>query len=86
MVGPQGAGSTVVFDVANDVAYGLKFFGFFIGDFDAEFFFECHDEFDGVEGVGTKVFNEFGICGDLIGVDAELLNDDIFNSIFGAFI
>jgi hypothetical protein len=32
--------------------------GFFVGDLDAEFFFDGHDYFDGVETVETQVVGE----------------------------
>ena len=50
----------MVFDVTNDVANGLELLSFLIGNVDAEFFLKRHDELDGVEGVGTEVFDEFG--------------------------
>jgi len=71
----------VVFDVANDIADGLKLLSFFIGNVDAEFFLKRHDELDGVEGVSTEVLDELGFLGDLFGIHAELLNDDVFNLI-----
>ena len=71
----------MVFDVANDIADGLKLLSFFIGNVDAEFFLKRHDELDGVERVGTEVFDELGFWSDLFRVHAELLNDDVFDLI-----
>lgn len=49
--------SALAIDVSDDVADGLEFFGIFVWDFDSEFFFEGHDELDGIEGIGTEIFN-----------------------------
>ena len=73
-------------DVGHHVAYSLELLGFFIRDFDVKFFFECHDEFDGVERVGTEIFDEFGFGGHLIGIDAELIHNDVFYTGFDTFI
>mgnify|MGYP007073585307 CR=1 FL=1 len=71
----------VIFNVANDVADGLKLLSLFIRNVDAEFFLKRHDELDGVERVGTEVFDELGLGGDLFGVHAELFNDDVFDLV-----
>ena len=42
----------------------------------AEFFFEGHDQLDGVEAVGAQIVDEAGIVGDLGLVDAQVLHDD----------
>lgn len=60
-------------------------FGVFVGDFDgvvvgAEFFFEGHDEFDEVEGVGVEVFGEGCLWCDFFGFDAEFVCDDFLYS------
>ena len=73
-------------DMFDDVSYGLERFSDFVGHFDVEFLFEGHDEFDGVERVGSEVFNEFGFKSHLIRVDAKLVNDDILYTIFDTFI
>ncbi len=49
--------SALAIDVSDDVAHGLEFFGIFVWDFDSEFFFEGHDEFYGIEGIRTEIFN-----------------------------
>ena len=73
-------------DVRNDVLHGLKLLGFFVRHFNVEFFFEGHDEFDGVERVGTKVFDKLGFWGHLISVDAKLVDDDVLYAVFDAFV
>ena len=75
----------VFFDVANNVANGLKLLGFFVRNVDSEFFFERHDEFDGIKRVGSKVFNELGFGGDLLGVYSELLDDDVPDFVSDVF-
>lgn len=60
-------------------------FGVFVGDFDgvvvgAEFFFEGHDEFDEVEGVGVEVFGEGCLGCDFFGFDAEFVCDNFLYS------
>ena len=84
-LGALRLGAGVFFDVFHDVSDALEFFGFFIGHFDGEFFFKGHDEFDGVEGVGTEVFNEAGGEDDLLGIHAELIDDDVTDFFFDGF-
>ncbi len=81
-----GGSAFRVGDISDDVANGLELFSFFIGNFDIEFFFEGHDELDGIERVCAEIFDEFGFGGDLIRVDAKLVNDDIFYTGFDTFI
>ena len=76
----------VFFDVSDDVFDALELFSFFIRHFDVEFFFKCHDQFDGVERVGAEVFDKFCFSGDLIGVDAKLIDDDVLYTGFDTFI
>ena len=83
---PPTGSALLAGDVGDDVTDGLELFGFFVGHFDVEFLFEGHDEFDGVERVGTEVFDEFGFRGHLIGVDAKLVDDDVLYTGFDAFI
>ena len=49
----------LVLDVLNDIADGLEFLGFLVGNFHVELFLERHDELDGIEGVGTQILDEF---------------------------
>jgi len=67
-------------DVFDSVLYGADLFGLVIGDSDAEFFLEFHDEFYGVEAVCAKIFSEFSGFGYFVFVNTELINDDSFNS------
>ena len=83
--GGRRLGAGVFFDVFHDVSDALEFFGFFIGHFDGEFFFKGHDELDGVEGVGPEVFDEAGCEDDLLGIHAELIDDDVTDFFFDGF-
>jgi hypothetical protein len=74
-----------LFDVLDDIADALQFFRLFVGDFVAEFLFESHDQLDGIERVSAQVFDELGFRGDLVGIHAELLDNDIFYSLFNSF-
>src|ERR1700682_7500 len=49
------------------------------GNLDAELLLEGHDEFDRVEAVGTEVIDKAGVLGNLLGIDAEMLNHDLLN-------
>ena len=43
-------------------------------------------QINGVELIRSEVLNEFGLCGNLIGVDAELVDDDVLYAVFDAFV
>src|SRR6185369_12348087 len=75
-----------VLDVFDYVADALELLSLFIGNFMAEFFFECHDQFHGIERIGAQIFDELGVGRHLIGVYTQLFDDDVFNSLFNAFI
>ena len=74
--------SHLAFDVFNSLANGGQTFGIFVRNVGVEAFFEGHDEFHEVEAVGTEVFDEFGIIGDLIFSNTELGDDDFFDLLF----
>ena len=71
----------VGFNESNGVADSLDLFSFFVGDSDAEFFFEVHDEFYGVEGVCTEVGDEACGFSYFFGLYAELIYHDVFYAI-----
>ncbi len=72
-------------DVFDHVSDALELLSILVGNFDSEFFFESHDELDGIERVGTEVFDEGCAGGDLLGCDAELLDNDFFDFFFDGF-
>src|SRR5574341_1791136 len=47
-------------DVVDGLLDGQNLFGVLIGDFNAEFLFERHHQFDGVERVGAEILHEVG--------------------------
>ena len=71
----------VLFDVLGRITNGGDFFGSVIGDFDTEFFFERHDQLDDIEAVRTEIIDEAGFLGDLVGLDAEMLDDNLLHAV-----
>jgi hypothetical protein len=69
-----GSACSRLIEKADRVADGDDRFRRIVRDFDPKFFFEGHDQFDRVERIGPKIFNEIGIVDDLVGVDAEMLH------------
>ncbi len=65
----------MLFDVLRGIADGGDLLSRIVGDFDTEFLFERHHQFDDVEAVGTEIVDEAGFLGDLVGLDAEVLDD-----------
>jgi hypothetical protein len=83
--GRPGLFGLLVLDVLYDIAHAEKFLGIAVRNFHAKLFFESHDELDDVERVGPEVFDKLGLWGYLLGVDAELFDDDVFNFLIGVF-
>src|SRR5688572_10155257 len=79
---PLCSGRSLV-DVLHRVADGQDGFGGVVGDLDPEFLFERHDEFDRVEAVGAEIIDEARLLGYLLGVDAEMLDDDLLDALCG---
>ena len=75
-----------VFDVLDDIADTLEFFGLFIGHFDAELLFQGHDELDGIERVRAEILDKLGFRSDLIRFYAQLFDDNIFNPLVYWFV
>ncbi len=69
------------FYIFNGVTHCGEAFSIVIGDLGVEGVFQSHDQFDDVQGVCAKVFNEFGFRFDLLFLTLELL-DDNFNDAF----
>jgi hypothetical protein len=40
--------------------------GFLVGDFDAEFFLNCHDHFNGIQAIQSKVILKMRRSADLL--------------------
>jgi hypothetical protein len=79
----QGACSAfcVLFEKLDRVTHGQDGFGGIVGDFAAEFLFESHHEFDGVEAVGAKIVDEACLIGYLVGLYAKVFHDDLFHPL-----
>src|SRR3954468_11256288 len=70
-------------DVLDGIADGHDRLRRIIGNFDAEFLFERHDELDRVEAVGAKVLDEGCAVGDFLGIDIEMFDDDLLHALCG---
>jgi hypothetical protein len=71
----------VLFKKFDRVADGQNGLGGVIGNFTMEFFLEGHHELDGVEAVGTEVVDETRLFRNLVGLHAQVLHDDLLNSL-----
>ena len=47
-----------------------------IWNFNAEFFFECHDQLNGVERVRAQIVDEACAFNNLVGVNAKMINNN----------
>ena len=54
--------------------------------FDAEFFFQRHDQLDDVERVCAEIFDELGFGRHLIRLHAELFDNDVLYTLVNRFI
>lgn len=82
---PPGLLLAALFDILDDVADRLELFGILIRNFHPELFFERHDKLDRIKRVGSQIFDERGCRGDLLGIDSQLLDDDVFDFFFNGF-
>src|SRR3546814_2390103 len=73
----------VLVDIGDRVLDGRDLLGSIVGDFDAEFFLERHHQLDDVEAVSAEIVDEARVLGDLVGLDAEMLDDDLLHAIGG---
>ena len=60
--------------------------GLFIRHFDAEFFFQRHDQLDGVERIRAEIFDKLGCRDDLFRLYTELFDDDILYTLVNRFV
>ena len=74
-----------LFDILDHVSDCLQLFGVFVRDFDRKFFFKCHHQFDDIQRVRAQILNERGLWRNLLGVNAQLLDNDVFNFLFDLF-
>src|SRR5688500_20284448 len=71
----------MLLDVVDRVLHGEDLLGRVVGNLDAELFLERHDELDGVEAVSAQIVDEARVLGDLVGLDAQMLNNDLLHAI-----
>src|SRR5574342_321229 len=69
-------------EVVHGVADGAELLGILVRDIDVEFLLERHDELDGVQAVRAEVLHEAGLAGELLALDAQLLDDDVLDLLF----
>src|SRR5262249_18509310 len=67
----------VLFEELHGVADRQNGLGRIVWNLATEFLFEGHDEFDRVETVSAEVVDETRALGDLVGLNAQVLHDDL---------
>src|ERR1700729_2106927 len=67
----------VLFEEFDRVADGQNGFGRVIGNLATKFLFERHDELDRIEAIGAEIIDEAGDIRNLVGLDAQMLHDDL---------
>src|SRR3984957_8203852 len=67
----------VLFEEFDGVADGQNGFGRVIGNLATKFLFERHDELDRIEAIGAEMVDRAGVIRDLVGLDAQMLHDDL---------
>src|SRR5574343_1287955 len=56
--------------------------GLFVGDLALEFFFEGHDQLDGIQGVSAQIVHKGGLVLDVRFVHAQLFGDDFLDALY----
>jgi hypothetical protein len=69
-------------DIIHRLLNSGNFFRFLVRNLAIELFFESHNQFDGVQRVGTEIINEGRFPGHLFLLDAKLLDDDLLDALF----
>src|ERR1700687_5319158 len=72
-------------DVIESLLHGGDFLGVLVGNLVLDLFFERHDELDRVQGIRTKVVDERRFVLDFGLVHAQLLGDDLLDSLLYVF-
>ncbi|MGF6411974.1 hypothetical protein OKW37_003644 [Paraburkholderia sp. MM5482-R2] len=75
-------GLDVCASVVDRLLNGGDLLGFFIWNFHAEFVFEGHHEFNGVERVGAEIVHERRFVLDFRFRNAQLFRDDLLDALF----
>src|SRR5271170_269544 len=71
----------VFFEELDRIAYGQNGLGGVVGNLATKFFLESHDQLDRVEAIGAEIVDETGVLRNLVGLDAEMLDDDLFHPL-----
>src|SRR6476620_5117248 len=71
----------VALDVLDGFLHAGDLLGVLVGNLDAEFLFEGHDELDGVERGGAQVIDERRVRRHFLFIHTQLLDDDFFHLI-----
>jgi hypothetical protein len=74
-------GSAVRLDKIDRILDRHDLFGGIIRDLAPEFLFKGHYELDGVEAIGAQIVDKAGVFGHLRLIDAQMLDDDLFDPI-----
>src|SRR5690606_39857830 len=77
------ASALVLFDVLVGVADRVDLLGRVVGNLDAELFLEGHHQLDDVEAVGAEIVDEARVGGDLVFLDAQVLDYDLLHAVGG---
>jgi hypothetical protein len=73
--------SAVRIDKVDRVFHGRNLFRRIVGDFNVEFFFERHDEFDNIKAVCAQIVDEAGFFRHFVGFNAQMLDNNLFNAL-----
>ena len=84
-VSPPLSGVELLIKLIDNVADAGKVLRFVVFNAGVEFFFERHDEFGGVQGVGAKVVGDIAVAGNRFNVASKLLGDDLDDLFFNIF-
>src|SRR5688572_4906636 len=84
MAGGISRGSGLVgLDISDCVIDRRDLLGGVVGNLDSELLLEGHDQFDDVEAVRAEIIDEARFLGDLLGLDAKMLDDDLLHAVGG---
>src|SRR6185436_3299666 len=76
-----GSGGVCFVDILDGVSHRHNGLGRVVGNFNTEFLFERHHQFNGIEAVGAQIFDEGCGVRDLVGVDIQMLDDDLLHAL-----
>src|SRR5271154_2208320 len=77
----SGSALRVFFEELDRVAHGENGFGGVVGNLAAKLFLEGHDQLYRVEAVGAEIVDETGVFCNFVGLNTEMLNDDLLHPL-----